>query len=232
MAASTTRGRVCVWSSKAITRPLATKLGKQSSSGLRDLPPKAASRTSGCDRLSVSANDPVRLSLGGAHSSARALAANTSDAKACARVARDTSRPARGSCSRARSRSRRALTRGRPTSTKRSVPQNGSAGRNTGQARENLFVTLRTVETHLTHVSRKLEVSGREELGSGVDSRAAWAELSMRFHRRARSRPTRSCTSWLGARPSSSRSMRRRRSCTSSASATSPCASSASISSR
>jgi DNA-binding CsgD family transcriptional regulator len=42
----------------------------------------------------------------------------------------------------------------------------GMSNREIAQA---LFVTPKTVENHLGHVYRKLEVSGREELSEGLD---------------------------------------------------------------
>jgi DNA-binding NarL/FixJ family response regulator len=35
---------------------------------------------------------------------------------------------------------------------------------------QDLFVTLRTVETHLTHAYQKLEISSRAELGAALEA--------------------------------------------------------------
>ena len=72
----------------------------------------------------------------------------------------------RGELHAAGARPRRDALRGRDalTASERRVAELASRGMTNRQIAETLFVTLRTVETHLTHAYRKLDVTSRSEL--------------------------------------------------------------------
>jgi DNA-binding CsgD family transcriptional regulator len=59
------------------------------------------------------------------------------------------------------------------TPSERRVADLASQGRTNRQIAQALFVTTATVETHLRHVFRKLDVSGRGELADRLTKRPA-----------------------------------------------------------
>jgi DNA-binding CsgD family transcriptional regulator/tetratricopeptide (TPR) repeat protein len=58
------------------------------------------------------------------------------------------------------------------TPSERRVAQMAAEGRSNPEIAQALFLTRRTVETHLTHVYRKLDIRSREELAAALDPRA------------------------------------------------------------
>jgi DNA-binding NarL/FixJ family response regulator len=53
-----------------------------------------------------------------------------------------------------------------------------AAGASNGEIAQELVVTLRTVETHLTSIYRKLEIRGRARLAEALEHDGAAAELA------------------------------------------------------
>ncbi len=54
------------------------------------------------------------------------------------------------------------------TASERRVAELAAAGRSNPEIAQTLFVTRKTVETHLGHVYRKLDISGRGKLGPAL----------------------------------------------------------------
>lgn len=50
------------------------------------------------------------------------------------------------------------------TASERRVAELAASGLTNREIAQSLFITLRTVETHLTHAYRKLDVTSREQL--------------------------------------------------------------------
>ncbi|HEX6022969.1 MAG TPA: helix-turn-helix transcriptional regulator, partial [Solirubrobacter sp.] len=77
---------------------------------------------------------------------------------------------ARGELRAAGARPRRAALSGREalTTAERRVATLAAEGRTNRQIAQELFVTQRTVETHLTHTFAKLNISSREELAAAL----------------------------------------------------------------
>jgi DNA-binding CsgD family transcriptional regulator len=55
------------------------------------------------------------------------------------------------------------------TASERRVAQMAAGGATNREIAEQLFVTTKTVENHLTRVYSKLEIASREEIGAALD---------------------------------------------------------------
>ena len=77
-------------------------------------------------------------------------------------------------------RPRRDSLRGRDvlTASELRVAQLATDGKTNAQIAQQLFVTLRTVETHLTHAYQKLDINRRTELQAALDRSSAADEKS------------------------------------------------------
>ena len=69
---------------------------------------------------------------------------------------------------RPRRRARRAPTRSPPPNT--AWPRSPRDGRSNREIAEQLYITQRTVETHLTHAFQKLDITTRAELGARLEA--------------------------------------------------------------
>jgi DNA-binding NarL/FixJ family response regulator len=77
-------------------------------------------------------------------------------------------------------RPRRDAMRGRDalTASELRIAQMAASGATNRQIAQSLFVTQRTVETHLTHVYGKLDIASRRELGSALERQVGVQPLS------------------------------------------------------
>jgi DNA-binding CsgD family transcriptional regulator len=57
------------------------------------------------------------------------------------------------------------------TPAERRVARMAAAGASNREIAQRLFVSLRTVETHLTHAYQKLDISSRDELAQALTTR-------------------------------------------------------------
>jgi DNA-binding CsgD family transcriptional regulator len=56
------------------------------------------------------------------------------------------------------------------TASERRVARLAAGGRSNREIAESLYVTRRTVETHLSHAYQKLDIESREELSAALES--------------------------------------------------------------
>ena len=111
------------------------------------------------DGRRAEAREPLRIGMDGAHACGAKPLAERARTELLATGARPRRLALQGSD---------AL-----TPSERRVADLASQGRTNRQIAQALFVTTATVETHLRHVFRKLDVSGRGELADRLTTRPA-----------------------------------------------------------